>query len=222
MPAIVKVGPPSNYSRVLAGRSNFAREIAQVSHQKATGILRAIGNDAVNEAEDHAARLYHPREDTNKRNRRRYPGSPHLHGSFRYEIVGNRNNWPVTITLTSDAPAVVVNVLNRGAHPHIIRPKMKKILMFPKAGIGESYSNQAGLPKRLQSPNRLEGLNRLSQHKRFKQSPFGHQQASGRSKFVIVRKPVKHPGVRASYFMELSVERAVDRVLRRQVRLKRD
>lgn len=218
MPAKVRVEPPANFSRLINSRSAFASQIAEVSHQKASGTMRAIANAAVQEAETRARQLYKPRQDSDKKNRRRYPNAPHLHTSFKCEISGSRKAWPIVITLSSDAPAAAINALNRGSKPHVISPGRKGVLYFPRTGLMQSYSFQRTARG---TATRLSGLDRLAAPKRFLTSSAANAQARPKGAFVRTFEPVHHPGISASYFMELAVERAVERVLRKTVRLPR-
>jgi len=212
---------PAVFSRALGANSAFAKQAIARGAVEAYKKVDRIGQEAVAEVNRRVAELYNPRDGRRHKN-----GQEHLHGSFYYEIQsGNRTSrgnptFPFTIMLMSDADERHVMALNRGSKPHTITPRNTDYLWFPKSGLGAStpykWSQQ---PKRLQQKWLTGAPGRVKKPLQHANSPAAQRQA--RLKSVWMFKKVEHPGIRASYFMEYSLEVAADRVLRTNVRIKK-
>lgn len=212
-------GSEAAFRRVLGGNSQFAQDVIKRGAVVAREKVQKIGEEAVAEVERRVSELYEPRSDI----RHKY-NAVHLHGSFYYELESggttSRGNptFPFTVVLKSDADPKHVMALNRGSGPHEITPKRKPFLALPRKGLGESPQFGWGKLSPRKQPSWLTGapgrVRKPLQHSKSASSIF---QAS---KSARIRVPlVKHPGVRASYFMEYALEVAADRVLRTKVKM---
>lgn len=202
----------AGFVRKLNSRSSWSQEIAAATKRKMNAELRRIETEVVDEVERRVSQLYQPRTDPQ---RRKGENDVHLHGSFRAEWQGS--TFPLTLRLWSEADDAKVMALNYGANQHEIRPRESGgWLWLPRAGLGQSF---AALRRSQGRPVRAAPGQRLPAHSRFIQSPAAGVQARAGS--LTKKRSVQHPGIQASYFMELALEVVVERVLRHRVRLPR-
>jgi len=222
MPGKIRYLNPGTFTRTLGPESSFAKNVKRAGAAKVGDKIDLIGQAAVDDAERRIAELYQFRGDER---RRRYKGAAHLAGSMRFDVEGSSEGkyptFPFTIYLFSDAPTEAVNALNFGANPHKITPSKGKMLVFPKRGLGMSVPySMSQQRKELQRPIRAAPGERLGKPRRFSKSAGARRQAR-RSGDMVRTFEVKHPGIQPSYFMEQSLETAVDKVLRQRVKLPR-
>jgi len=212
----------AEFSRRLGKDSKFARDAIAAGAAAALRRVERIGEEAVREAENRVDQLYEVRQG----NRHKASQTP-LHGSFFHEIwyegttKRGKPSFPFVVKLMSRADDRHVMALNRGSKPHAITPRDKsKFLWIPTRGLGQSVPYAfSQRPKRLQSAWLTGAPGRVGKPKQHHKTDAARQQAIEQSRYKI--KKVNHPGIRASYFMEYSLEVAADRVLRSKVRVKK-
>jgi hypothetical protein len=203
----IKDGPQA-FARRLSSSSRFVQQLEEATKRQKTDEMRRLTSAVKDEVEERVATLFNPREG------RRHRDGVHLHGSFSCTV--DTSTMPMTVILTSSADPAKVAALNYGANPHVITPNTKPYLWFPKVQLGNSY---ASLRRSQGLPARTAPGGRIGAPLRFMPTQAGVLQARGGGLIKSVR--VNHPGIQASYFMELALERAVERTLRKTMRLPR-
>ena len=204
------VGGRSEASRRLSKNSAFGRQVLSQGARKARPKVDAIGKEAVIRAEAKIAALYEQRSgDRHKK------GAVPLKGSMRYKIErttdGNAPTFPYRVILYSDADVRHVMSLNYGARRHRIDARNGRTLKYPDIGT-EWRAAMTTAP----------GEKRVAVKARFsKSSRSGMYNTSGEGTRYLYPGYVTHPGVSASYFMQLALERAVAVHLRKSVMLER-
>lgn len=217
-------GAKTVFSRGLRGESAFAEKVKRAAGKKMQPMVQKVADDAVIRAELYISENYQSRDGW-----RHKKGKIHLHGSIRGRAVGTTNSrgnegFPFTVEIYSLADARMVNALNSGSPPHKIGPRPGGgFLYMPRKGLGQSYpfyKKSKGRPVKARQVNRQGRPLRIKAAERHKVSPAAAFQARATSTMNRT-KIVQHPGIAPSYFMELSVERAVEVALRKTVRMQR-
>lgn len=212
---------PAQFARRLGAGSKFAEDAIAAGARAALRRVEAIGDAAVAEVNARVDQLYNGRIGN-----RHKKDAVRLHNSFFVDIESkgrtsrNKPSFPFTILLQSAADTRHVMALNRGSRPHVISARPGRFLIIPRYGLGESIPYQwSKRPKRLQSKWLVAAPGRVAKHTQHTNSDASRRLAVPGSRFKI--SSVNHPGIRASYFMEYSLEVAADRVLRSKVRVKK-
>lgn len=220
------VGGRSEASRRLSKNSAFGRQVLTQSARKIRPKVDAIGKDAVKRAEDKIASLYVSRAGVPYRHK---DGAIPLAGSMRHRIERSTEagspTFPYRVVLYSEADVKQVMSLNYGARPHKITPFKARAIVYPRMGAEWRKAKITG-----------PGEKRVVVKDRFKQSAsagrylgqvtrstYTSGRRAGRSRWdgLVAVRYVSHPGVSASYFMQLALERAVVVHLRKSVLLER-
>lgn len=207
---------PQTFVREINRRSEFAKQVEAATKKKSKAMLDFMAATVEQLVEAEVSKLYQRREGF-----RHKKGQEHLHGSFSCTI--DQTKFPMKVTLTSTANPAQVAALNYGARPHGIDAKTKPLL-FPVVGLGQSITSarvRRGVQTRAAPPTAGRPSPRVGVPKRFAASPFAGEQAANVSGARVKTGHVDHPGVVASYFMEIALEQGVERVLRKRVKLPR-
>lgn len=218
------VGGKSQASRRLSKNSAFGRQVLTQSAQKIRPKINEIGKEAVMRAEAKIASLYLQRSG----NRHKTNAVP-LAGSMKYKVTRNTDGssptFPYTVSLYSNADVKHVMSLNYGARSHRITARNGRVLIFPSTGAEWRKAMTSGPgEKRVAVKQRFTKSDSASRYlidTRPGQGKGRRGRRVGKYDGLIAKPYVDHPGVSASYFMQLALERAVVIHLRKSVLLER-